>query len=281
MSAAPRIARRLVVPVVLLGLAGTGRAVDPPPTENAQIPSVRAIPEDRSLSLDEYLQSGVPASDRPWSGADMARAADRLTAAGQADRARLPRYGSKRSGELFARLTASRNLDLYRNRTLPLMARLPDGLKYLESFNRLVKAYLSAFQDGAVGGDEIIELLGATMRVTTVLMGCVDEFVPTIPKDAPNYATRMAGLNQMKEGMASIVMGTLQTLSEKDEYRVDERLRLLGYMRESIPAILPRLLPGTRKEIAVRVKGMAKDADLKELQPALDDFSEAIRRVAD
>lgn len=288
MRASIGITALLWVQIVLYGFAGAARSEGLPPKQdgdrpvpNSPSPADRANPDDRSLSLDEYIQSGVPASDRPWSGEDMARAADRLMALARQDQGKLPRFASKRSGELFARITARKNLDLYRNRSLPLAARLPDALKYTESLNQMAKTYLSSFLKGATGGGEVIELLGAELRLMVVLMESIDEFLPTIPKDDPNYAVRMGGLRQMKEGLATVVMGSLQTLTEKDTYRADERLKLLGYMKETIPAILPRLLPGTRKEFLQRVLGMAKDANLRELQPALDDFTEGIRSGAD
>src|SRR5580704_15216011 len=76
-------------------------------------------PTDQSLTTEQYVELGLPAPDRPWTGEEMTQAAEVLSriAAGGAER--LPRYRSERSGEVFARLTSADNLEVVTRDSLP------------------------------------------------------------------------------------------------------------------------------------------------------------------
>lgn len=70
----------------------------------------------------------------------------------------------------------------------------------------------------------------------------------------------------MKRGLASIVAGNLQTLTERDDYRGSELARLVGYMQETFPLIVPRLPSGARNETMIRLEKMQEDPAMKDLQ---------------
>ncbi|MBM4043452.1 MAG: hypothetical protein FJ290_33615, partial [Planctomycetes bacterium] len=125
---------------------------------------------DRSLTPEEYIRLGLPAHDRPWSGADMARAANVLSALAAKNPGQLPRYRGERSGAVFARIIADDNLEFFRNRSLPLEARMPDALVYMERSNAIGKLYVAAFGKRAVTGSEVVELSGALLRFSVVML---------------------------------------------------------------------------------------------------------------
>ena len=232
-------------------------------------PADPKAPSDESLTPEEYIRLGLPAHDRDWSADDMVRAEKVLASLAQKGYRHLPRYKSERSGEMFARLTSPENLDLFRNRSLPLEGRFPQALAYLQASNQINKLYLSAFQKKDVRDSEFVELVGALYRLTVVMLDLLDEFVPTIKKDDPTYQVRMQGLELVKRGLSNIVAGGLQMLTERDSYRGSELARLVGYMRETFPLIVPRLPPGSRTETMVRLEKMQEDPAMKDLQPGL------------
>lgn len=122
-------------------------------------PEAPAEKDDQTLTPDEYIGLGLPAYDRDWGGADMARAAKILRSFGERKYHQLPRYQSERSGEVFARLASPSNLDLFRNDSLPLGGRLADALNYFQAHNEIFKFYLAAFQNGDVRDCELVELM--------------------------------------------------------------------------------------------------------------------------
>lgn len=84
------------------------------PADNTQL--VAGPPsKDQSLTEEEYAALGMPTHDRLWSDAEMAKAASVLQTLGQNAPEHLPRFNSKRSGKVFARLAARENLEAYKS----------------------------------------------------------------------------------------------------------------------------------------------------------------------
>jgi hypothetical protein len=73
----------------------------------------------------------------------------------------------------------------------------------------------------------------------------------------------------MKRGLASIVAGGLQTIKERESYRRSELVRLIGYMQETFPLIVPMLPPSVRVETLTRLEKLQTDPAMKDLQPDL------------
>lgn len=207
----------------------------------------------------------------------MAQAAKIFASLAQKGYRQLPVYKSERSGEMFARLTSPNNFDLFKDRTFPLDSRLPQALNYLQASNQVLKLYLAGFLKKDVRDSELVELTGSQFRLTAIMVELVDEFLPTISKDDPNYRVRMDGLDLMKRGLANVVSGGLQTLTERHSFRGSELARLLGYMRETFPVIVPRLPPGVRTETLLRLEKMQNDPALKDLQPGLGELLSEVK----
>lgn len=263
-----RLDRFLVCPVALiLGMvAGSGNASA---ASRESEPAIAQEPSDESLTAAEYIQLGLAAPDREWTGVDMAKAQEVFTALAQQGARKLPRYKSERSGAVFARITSPQNLKIFRDKSMPLNVRLPQALSYYQASNGILKLYLSAFVEKDARDSELVEMLGSQLRSTVVLIGLLDELLPTIKKDDPKYQVRMQGLEQTKRGLASIVAGCLQTLTERDSYRASELLRLLGYMQETFPSIVPHLTAESRMETMARLEQMQQDPALKDLKGGL------------
>lgn len=233
-------------------------------------------PTDGSLALDAYIQDGMPAHDRSWSGADMVRTASVLNTIAQKDAGHLPRYQSPRSGELFKRITSNDNLVLHRNRQLLVEQRLPDAMDYMKSHNQTLKIYLEAFIKHQVADSELVELMSSQLDVAVVMIQLVDEFLPTLDKNDRTYPVRMKGLAQLKHGMAGIVAGTMQTLTESHAYRSAELKRLVNQMRRTFPEILPAIPEGSRSEALVRLRSFLDDPKMQHLKPELSDLVIAV-----
>ena len=272
-----------VCPVVLVLLAmGIGGCSSPStPTSKSPKPSAGSkatddpdpkAPNDESFTPEEYIRLGLPGQDREWSGDDMVKAEKVLASLTQKGYRNLPRYKSERSGEVFARLTSAQNLEQFRNGSLPLEARFPQFFNYLQASNQILSLYVSAFLKKEARDSELVELVGAEFRSTVVMLELIDEFLPTIKKDDPSYQVRMQGLEQTKRGLASAVAGGLQMLTERENYRGSELARLVGYMQETLPLIVPRLPPGSRTETMYRLEKMQEDPAMKDLQPSLQNL---------
>ena len=240
-----------------------------------------AVPADQSLGDDKYIEMGMPAHDRDWNGADMAKAARVLSLLDEKTPGCLPRYRSERSGSTFARIVTTENHSFAQNRTLPIQTRFGDFNDYMESTNRILKTYLAAFLKKDMGDSELVELFGAQMRNTVVLFGLLDEFIPTLRNDDPTYQVRMKAVEKMKHGLSIFVSGGFQTLTERNSYRASELTKLVGYMKKTYPAIVPRLTPASRSEVLTRLREMAADDALKDLRPDLEELQALVRKSVD
>jgi hypothetical protein len=266
--------------ITLAFLAATGDRVRSEPKTAAvdkAEPAEADSRKDNSLSADEYLDLGLPAADRPWAGNDYETATKSLKSLGEAHPDQLPRRGSPASGELFARMTSKQNFDLAKDEKFPLNQRLGLILQYGAS-SQLVFIYVGALNAGENYDSELIDLTGFQLEWARLLLGIVDEFVPTLDKNDPSYAVRMNGLKTMKQGLAQMVDGCLVTMTEKKTYRISELVRLAGDMEETLPDIMPQLLPASQQEMRKRLKVLVQSEKDPQLRAALGKIDAALSK---
>ncbi len=283
------VTRILCCLIALLGACDddptdTNRAATlPAPAEWSSPPVTATHPviDDKSLTDDRYIALGLPSYDREWMGPDMAAAAAKLQLLARSKPEELPRFGSPKSGRTFARLVHPENLKFFRATSIPMKGRFPQTIQYAESSNVILKIYLSAFLENKSPGADLIELLGHQLRISRVTLELVDEFVPTLSNQDPQYQVRMAGLDQMRAGFAGVANGAITSMTEDQSYDLDTRLKLLKYARETFPHIVPRLSIPSQTEIVRRVKELVDDPVMRELRSELillrDDLTAARR----
>ncbi|WP_166831043.1 kinetochore Spc7 family protein [Thalassoroseus pseudoceratinae] len=235
----------------------------------SEIPSQALLSEDRSRTTAEYIDAGMPSPERTWTGNDLARAANVLSSIYQTNPQALPKFQNDKSGEVFAKLVSAENLEFHHNASLPLPQRINDAFALLQAIGQITKLYLTAHNQGYVEGSEFVEFAGFQLRTVVVISELVDEFVPTLDANDPDYGVRMQGLEQMRSGLATVVAGSLLSLTETSVYAVEDRRRMIDYLSETLPEILPRLSSANRQETLVRLKELANDPSLQDLKPEL------------
>jgi hypothetical protein len=233
----------------------------PPATAPSRPPASTAPASDRSLPADEYITLGMPSYDREWVGQDMAVAAAKLQAMAKKSPEKLPRFGSNRSGPVFAE-----NFNFFRSRSLPLGTRFPQFLDYTDALNAIVKLYASARTTNKEWAAELVELSGAMLRALQLELELVDELIPTLAKDDPTYSVRMAGLEKMRGGLALVISGSLTTLTETQVFDADLRAKLVDYCRETFPQILPRLTAASEQEMLRRLDELVDNPSVREFR---------------
>jgi hypothetical protein len=263
-------ALRVIAWMVLLGLVGCSN-------------SGPQSPADHSLSVEEYIRDGMPPVDRPWSAKDFGMAYSEILTRSQRDPGQLPRYQSPRSGAIFARMTAVENLEPFKDKSKPLDTRIPQGLEYYKTLPNLVRIYAGAHEKGAVGDSEIIELTGHMLRGSVVLLGLIDEFLSTVDKNDGKYANRMKGLALLKQGISTTLSGALVMLTEAQLYRASERIRLIGYLTETLPDLFGGMTPVDRANLVGQIQKFNNETRSADLQPALRELealaSELLKKV--
>jgi hypothetical protein len=232
------------------------------------------VAADHSFEPAVYIQKGLPAHDRKWSGDDYEQALAILRTIASQDATQLPRFGSPASGLMFARMVSLDNLSLYNNKTVALDLRLQERGAILTNLGLLIGLYASVSTAEKVFDAELIELTRLTLET------CVD--VPQMLDKAMASASpeiRQKSQLELAGGFAQIVNGCLTSLTEKQLYRTANLIRLAQTLERTLPAIIPFLPPGTQQEIPVRLKQIIEQESDPELKSNLIRISTAISKA--
>jgi len=235
--------------------------------------------DDTSLSLEAYIAAGMPAYDRTWTSADMAKAYKVLQKVAKDER-RLPRYGSDRSGKLFDRIMSEDNLVFYEDRSVPVSRRFAVFGQYVDGLKGIGDMYP---KDTTTEGGYIpdnVEIVGAAQRSARTGLKLAEEMVATFDKSHPRYAARMEGFDLIKRGAATMAAGALQGLEGLPSEQTHARKRLAGHIKATLPDILPRLPPGSRAEILVQLQELARKPSLSDVKIDLDEVVSQLRKAA-
>lgn len=246
---------------------------------SAQEPAVKpslAAPaaDDRSLTLEEAEGLKFPSLDRPWKGSDYKDVVQTLSRIGTADAARLPRPGSARSGELFAKLTTTAHFASFNDPAVDVKTRVPDALEQLQSLNRLGEVYSSAAERKFIEPAAYLDVYATTMHAARRVLLGLDEYVASLDESDPNAPFRKEGINKLKDAVTDMVETAVSTLANEKLSEADRR-RLIESVRPALPEAIGRLAEPRRQQLLLRFKFIATNAEPQELRPALQSLVEA------
>jgi hypothetical protein len=219
------------------------------------------------------LESGMPASDREWTGVDYAKASE-LISTGKVD---LPTLATEEGRAFLQRLTSTENLNFYRNTTLPIGTRLQDLLTGLGGVSTIVKRYATEANKGGKLHTEVAMQLGYMLQVARAGVILIDEFFPTVPKD-DKYETRMAGLKQVSTGLIQMFAGAETSLGETKFYSAEDLSLLLRNMAEVLPIVKKNFSPGyvveLRQNLERHKAAFPGKEDAANLQKMIDELKQ-------
>jgi hypothetical protein len=211
-----------------------------------------APPPDGSLTPTEYVALGMAAPDRTWSPADYETAAIVLEKLTSEDASRLPRYGSERSGKVFARFVAAGDMATF-IANAPPSQRVPFAVQMMLAAKRIAFAYIDPASRGMVMDRELAECQGLLLATGAQASETLDEFLARLPSDDPNRAQREKGLEQVRSGFSQMLSGALLTLTEHATYREESRRSLALSVRAYAPRLLKHMSELQRLESRRRI----------------------------
>lgn len=234
--------------------------------------------EDTSLANDAYVEKGVPAFDRIWTGGDLAKAVNKLAELDAGEACVLPRYQSQRSGALFARLCEIKDSDNLTDKNLALNLRVPDGVQRMLASSKLLGLYVARQQQQQVSDRDVVEITGAVVNVMARFARLVNE-IPKLEESDPNFAKQQQGRQQFESGNTQTLAGVLQMLGETETHALPARQRLLELCEEPFVALFSNATPAGRKELAVKLREMVQDDKFAPLQPTLGRLETRIAKL--
>jgi hypothetical protein len=234
------------------------------------IATAAAADELAPLSAPELMQRGLPAIDRTWSGADFATAAAVLK---QVAPEQLPRSSDPATAAVIDRLVNTDTLDYCGNRGIALAARMASCLQILNAEAEILTLYADAETRLPALADDIVRLSGMVIQSEASTTGLLDELIPTLDKNDPSYAQRMAGVEDSKQGIAQTLDGGLQLLAMTQGISPPVRVNFAIAVAASWPALANYLPPPSRADFEIRLRKLAQNDPNPDVRAALAKFA--------
>jgi hypothetical protein len=242
----------------------------------AEPPHTRPAVEDHSLTIDEYLRLGMPAPDRAWSPQDYSQAATVLKSIAQKNPRELPRSGSPASGKLFERIASTENLAPLLDEKLSLDTRMPMMIGYLDGSRQVMTDYLDPATRGFVFDSEVAGLMGLMLKLGETSIGLGNKFMASVPKDDPKMSVRQEGFSKMKSGLVTTFDGAIISLSETNFYGTPARLKVCGYLRDTLPSVINEFPSNVQSEIPVRIGRLQEIESDAQMKKELEELRNAV-----
>lgn len=234
-----------------------------------------------SAATYDYVGRGLPSASHPWSPKDFATAVQTLKSIAEADSGLLPRYlGPGNSGEMFARIVHPENLSKLNDKSLPMHQRMPSAIAFLTTAKTSILLYFRASTSERFYGDELLELQAYALVVARDISGLTDEFLSTFDPQDPTYATRLAGLTQLKQGLGNMLLAAIVTLGEVSRYGEAALIRFAGKLRSTAPTIRAGLPRDIGLQVEQRLDELLIEPMSQRRRKSLAELREALHREA-
>lgn len=204
----------------------------------------------QAQDLTPYLQAGLPATSRDWTGADV-RDAARVLASGKV---RLPMYADPAGAQVLARLVSRRQLDMYRNPSIPVGSRFQDFMLLMEGTQSILMLYVPRTGTEQTHS-ELASLMVGMLHHAVVGRELADEILASVPRD-DHYPTRLAGLERLKRGLTQIFAGMMQSVGERNFYSDADVSLMLQGMADTLPGLKGSFTPDYLLELRSKLQGL-------------------------
>ena len=204
----------------------------------------------QATKSDKYVEAGMPAASREWSGLDYARAYETIASG----RVSLPRFSETQGARVLERMTSIENFSFHRNRGIPLQTRMEDYLRLMKGANSVLKLYYAtSVNKNEKLYTEMARLLAFMLHVSALGVELVDEWIPTIPRD-DKYATRLAALRRLNSDLMTVFVGAEISISERDHYSPDDLSVILDAMAITLPRLKKAFAQDYRLELRKKLE---------------------------
>lgn len=235
--------------ILALGCAHPPRAHPP-----QQVPFTP--PADRSLSSQQLTRLGLPPTDRDWGQAEYEQAARVLQDVAAVDPHGLPRHGSARSGDVFARIASAENLALLRDPDLANSTRVEMGGAQHEAIQQILLTYLEPAEARMVFDEELARMIGLYLQ-SSLLLWPLLEGVLALPAPPEERAIRKRALDDVRQSFGQIVVGACVALRDF-AFRAPARRTLAARLAASVPDLAPAMSADARREAGDLLRVLAR-----------------------
>jgi hypothetical protein len=235
--------------------------------------------ESGELTVEQYVQRGIPPLDRPWTGDDFNKTSQALREL--ASQGQLPRLGSGSSGEVFAHMISPRNLEQYENASSPLENRTHSVSHHCQAVSRVLERYREFARNDASLKLELVELLGAQYDAMTVCLKLVDEYEREIPQNHPDFADRQFKAQSPRRAAAAIFSSSLERYLAVDDRDFDHLRAVVAKMKEAFPEIVVRLPGAIVQDALFHLNSRLQSGQFSAIHSDLEELRQGIQAALD
>lgn len=220
-------------------------------------PSVATAQADESFSMESYRSLGVPPADKVWGNEEYRKAVDVLL---QEPVRSLPRFESKRSGAMFARIIATENLlpaggyqtivDRGPEATQAAFIRMTD---YMEPLTKLRDYYLQKGEVKQPYGKEVVRLSFFMVQSARAVVDLTEAFISTLPEQKRMASSTVDSKNRLREGLRQLILRSIEMLGEEESYDDADLEFLAEGLRQDLPMIAGYFNAAQVKSLRVQI----------------------------
>jgi hypothetical protein len=196
---------------------------------------------DESFSMESYRSLGVPAADKVWGNKEYEKAVEVLL---QEPARAMPRFGSPRSGAMFARIISTENL-LPAGGYQTIVDRGPEATQeaflrlsaYMAPLTTLRDRYMEKGGGKQPYGTEVIRLSYFMIQSARALVDMTEGFISTLPEQKRTAQSTVDSKNRLREGLRVLIVRGLEMLAQEDAYDDADLEFLAEGLRQDIPAV--------------------------------------------
>lgn len=217
------------------------------------------------LAAPAWAQSSFVAD---WTPEDVPHAAAALRRLAPAD---LPR-GSDPDG-FVARISDPATMAPCRDNRVDVEERLRTCLTAFQATLEVANLYASQVASDPTRSSDVMRVVEGLLRGADVLIEVGGEFIPTLDPNAPDYAQRLAGLQQARNGILTMLRGSIIMLTERSIFPEAARLRFAGVIAELFDQATAEAPPEQQAQLRSALRDVATTDPSADIRAALARFA--------
>ncbi len=223
---------------------------------------------DNSVSSKEFVEMGIPNLEKPWSVEEYKEAFVVLRKIKELDKYSLPRYDSKHSKDVFARMTNRENLALLNDNNYDIRSRLDKLNTYANVPSQMIYFYAEENKPTERFGAELLRcmLFGAQLSNNAVLL--LRELKKELGEEGNEVAIK-EGMNEMQQAHQTSIFSLINVFENNYErFDIYELETCAKELIDFLPKIIPQLAEDDQKAIKMKIEDIAKKHSYKSIRSA-------------
>ncbi len=172
-----------------------------------------------------------------------------------------------------ARISDPATMNYCRDRRRNVQMRLQTCLTAFQATLEVGNLYAGLLESDPTRGDDVMRVVEGLLRGADVLLEVSNEFIPTLDQNAPDYAQRLAGLQQARNGIVVMLRGAIMMLNERDAFPESARLRFAGVLAEIFDRVTTEAPAEQRAELQGALRDVALTDPSADIRAALAQFA--------